>query len=251
VSHIKTGTIAIILIIAIIQMTMPACASTTVEVWENYNVTIEVDSTTTHVTEELTIKNVIDKAVVPGYGYITLSKEQSSNLLGISIPFTEKLQGMEISEVSARLDDGSVITDILVTEEDDITTIRYGFWTPVMPGQSRTIIIEYTTDDIIDKGILFDDITYMIQPSSIPIENAIIEADIDGKHVSYSDSQSMKTDDKIIWTNGDINDNGWELNFEYGTLPLPDLPVKWSQIFFFLMFGIIGIWSYRQWKFKN
>ncbi|WP_445474592.1 hypothetical protein ACT9XH_09450 [Methanococcoides methylutens] len=230
---------------------MPACAGTTVEVWENYNVSIEVDSTTAHVTEELTIKNVIDKSVVPGYGYITLSKEESSDVLGISIPFTEKVQGMEISDVSARLDDGSVITDIMVTEEEEVTTIRYGFWTPVMPGQSRTIVIEYTTDDIVDKGILFDSITYMIQPSSIPIENAMVEADIDGKHVSYSSSPTQKTDDTMIWTMSDIDEDAWELNFEYGSLPLPNLPFKWSQTFFILIFGIIGIWSYRQWKFDK
>ncbi|NPE28033.1 hypothetical protein HNV12_08670 [Methanococcoides sp. SA1] len=232
-------------------MIIPVCASTTVEVWENYNVTIEVDSTTTHVTEELTIKNVIDKSVVPGYGYITLSKEQSSDLLGISIPFTEKVQGMDISDVSARLDDGSVITDILVTEEDEVTTIRYGFWSPVMPRQSKTIIIEYTTDDIVEQGIFFDDITYMIQPSSIPIENARIEAEVDGKYVSYSNYPALNTDDTIIWTESDIDGNTWELNFEYGPLPLPNLPFKWSHTFFILIFGIIAIWSYRQWKFEK
>lgn len=250
-SHIKTGIIVLIFIIAISQMIIPVCASTTVEVWENYNVSIEVDYTTAHVTEELTIKNVIDKSVVPGYGYITLSKEQSSDLLGISIPFTKKVQGMDISDVSARLDDGSTITDILVTEEDNITTIRYGFWTPVIPGQSRTIIIEYTTDDIVEQGVLFDGITYMIQPSSIPIENARIDADVDGKHVSYSNYPALNTDDTVIWTNSDIDDNTWELNFEYGALPLPNLPFKWSQIFLILMFGIICIWTYRQWKFDK
>jgi hypothetical protein len=227
---------------------MPATGETLVEVWEHYNVKLDVNNEDIHVTEELTIKNVIDKTIVPGYGYITLSTESASQVLGIPVPFTKSTKAMEISDVSVRLDDGTVINDVEVSSNENQTTIKYGFWVPVMPRESRTITIEYTTYDIIKKGLVFDEITYSIQPSSIPIENARIEADVNGKHVSYSNYPALNTNDTIIWTKKDIDGNIWELNFEYGPLPLPNLPLKWSQIILIMILGIICIWSYRQWK---
>lgn len=230
------------------QLPSVASAGSAVEVWDHYNVTIRVDSTTSKVTEELTIRNVIDKPVVPGYGYISLCKEQSPTFLGLPLPFEKGIEAMKVRDVSARLDDGSTITDVLVTEEGNCTTVRYGFWVPVMPGECRTVIIEYTTDDIIEKGMLFDHITYTIQPSSIPIESALIRADLEGKHVSYSSSPPESNGDAVSWTQNDLTEGTWKLDFEYSSLPLPRSPLRWAFISWGLMFGIISLWSYRQWK---
>lgn len=233
------------------QLGTVASAGDAVEVWDHYDVTIEVDSTTTRVTEELTIKNVIDKPVVPGYGYISLSKEQSSTVFGLPLPIEGDLMGLKIRDVSARLDDGTRVTDILVTEEERATNVRYGFWTPVMPGECRTIIIEYTTDEIVEKGLLFDHITYTVQPSSIPIKNALIRADLGGnRHVSYSSNPPVSAGNPVTWTQSGLEDGTWQLDFEYSSLPLPRSPVKWANINLGLVFGIICIWSYRQWKVK-
>jgi hypothetical protein len=236
------------LLFLISASSITANGETLVEVWEDYNVTLKVYEDNTHVTEELTIKNVIDKPVVPGYGYISLSSESGSPFLGMSVPFTESVRAMQISDFSARLDDGTVINDVQVFSTDNATIIKYGFWIPIMPGQSRTIILEYATNDIVKKGIIFDEVTYSIQPSSIPIKNAKVEADIDGKHVSYSNFPAKKNGDTTIWTKNDIINDPWKLNFEYGDLPLPDLPFKWSHALMVLIFGIICIWSYIQWK---
>jgi hypothetical protein len=228
-----------------------ANAGTVVEVWDHYNVTIKVDSATARITEELTIKNVIDKPVVPGYGYISLSKEESSGFFGL--PFSSKgaARGLDVRDISVK-QGGSQITDVLVKEEGNVTTIRYGFWTPVMPGESRTIIIEYTTDDIIEKGLLFDHITYTVQPSSIPIENSSIRVDLgDNRHVSYSSYPPESTGDMVTWERSSLKDEAWILDFEYSFLPIPCSPIKWANISWGLMFGIICMWSYRQWKIKK
>lgn len=233
------------------QIATPVNAGTVVEIWDHYNVTIEVDSETTHVREELTIKNIIDKPVVPGYGYISLSKEQISGFPGLPLPIEGGFIGLKIRDVSARLDDGTRVTDILVTEEEGATTVRYGFWTPVMPGECRTIIIEYTTDEIVDKGLLFDHITYTVQPSSIPIKNALIRADLGGnRHVSYSSNPPVSAENPVTWMQSGLEDGTWQLDFEYSSLPLPRSPVKWANISLGLVFGIICLWSYRQWKVK-
>ncbi len=238
----------LMLVSVLLATSIPANGEILVEVWEHYNVTLNVHSESTHVTEELTIRNVIDKTVVPGYGYITLSTESKSRFLGLTIPFTGNTQAMEISDVSAKLDDGTIINDVEVSTTENETTIKYGFWIPIMPGESRTITIEYTTDDIVEDGLVFDQVTYSIQPSSIPIENARMEANIDGKHLSYSNYPALSVDDTIVWTNNNIDNNTWEVNFEYGALPFPKLPFKWSLIFWVMIFGIICLWSYRQWK---
>jgi len=236
----------------VLQLTAVASAGTIVEVWEHYNVTVKVDSSTAHVTEELTIKNVIDKPIVPGYGYLSLSKEESSGFIGLPISSKGITRGLEVRNVSAKMDDGSQIEDVLVREEGNVTTIKYGFWIPVMPGESRKITIEYTTDDIVEKGILFDHITYKVQPSSIPIENARIQADLgEYRHVSYSNCSAEYSSNTVSWERSDLKDGAWKLDFEYSALPLPCLPIKWSNITWSLMFGIICLWSYRQWKVKK
>lgn len=235
-----------------LQVIAVAHAGTVVEVWDHYNVTIKVDSETAHVTEELTIKNVIDKPIVPGFGYISLSKEDMAGFMGL--PFTSKknTMGFEVRDVYVKLDDGSQITDVLVKEEANITTIRYGFWVPVMPGESRTITVQYTTDDIVEKGLFFDHIAYTVQPSSIPIENALIRADLgENRHLLYSSYPTESTNEIVSWKCSSLKDGMWKLDFEYSSLPLPFLPIKWKNISWGLMLGIICLWSYRQWKVKN
>jgi hypothetical protein len=224
-------------------------AEMAVEVWDNYNVTIRADSTTALVTEELTIKNVIDKPLVPGYGYISLSKEQNSIFPGLPISSENKHKAIEVREISASLDDGSKVKDVFVTEENNSTTIRYGFWTPVAPGECRKIIIEYTTDDIIQKGLLFDRITYTVQPSSIPINNARIEVNLgEGKYLSYSNELPAYTNNMVTWVNTNPGAKPWVLDFEYGRLPITRLPLHWTGIIWTLPLGIICLWSYRQWR---
>ncbi|MCQ1535047.1 hypothetical protein FTO70_04965 [Methanosarcina sp. KYL-1] len=237
-------------LLLISQLAAAVSAGDVVEVWDHYNVTIRTDSETARIIEELTIKNVIDKPVVPGYGYISLSRDQGPTYLGLSLPFNkEEPKALKVRDVSARLDDGSLITDVLVTEEEDGTTVRYGFWTPIMPGQSRTIIIEYTSDDIVDKGLLFDRISYTVQPSSIPIENARIQADLGGdRHISYSSVPPASVGDRVTWERSGLKNEAWQLDFEYSALPLPHSPVHWADMSLGLLFGIIGLWSYRQWK---
>lgn len=233
----------------VLQLIAVASAGTIVEVWDHYNVTIKVDTTTAHVSEELTIKNVIDKPIVPGYGYISLSKEESSGFMGLPLISKEGTRGLEVRDVSAKLDDGSKISDVLVKEEGNVTVIRYGFWIPIMPGESRTITIEYTTDDIVETGLLFDHITYKVQSSSIPIKNARIQAELgEDRHISYSSRPPESTSDTVSWECSELKDGAWQLDFEYSALPLPYLPIKWTNISWGLMFGIICMWSYRQWR---
>lgn len=248
---IKTGFKVLLSVFFVLLSVEVISAESVVEVWDHYNVSIRVDSKTAHVTEELSINNIINKPIVPGYGYITLSKEDNSTFMGLPFSSKDNTKGLEIRDVSAKLDDGTRISDVLVEEEPNVTTIKYGLWIPIIPGESRKITIEYTTDDIVEKGLLFDDITYTVQPSSIPIENARIQAQLgDNKHVSYSSQPPISTDDTINWECRDLKDEKYQLDFEYSILPLPRLPLKWANIGWGLIFVIVCFWSYRQWRVK-
>jgi hypothetical protein len=91
-----------------------------------------------------------------------------------------------------------------------------------------------------------------VQPSSIPIENSKIQADLgEGKHISYSSCPPESTSDTVSWEYSNFKDGVWKLDFEYSTLPLPRLPIKWANISWGLMLVVICIWSYRQWKVKK
>lgn len=221
-------------------------AQTVVEVYDHYNVSITLDGDNAHIKETITIQNVISKSIVPGYVDKTLIRSSQNKLFFIPIPgkvdHSVDVENVEVSFGASR------ITDVQVTRTDESTTIRYGLWFPISPGESRTVVLEYDYIDFADPGILFTQ-GYYPMAANIPINNAHIDLDLPtGRHVTYSNARKSTSLDQISWSKESLGTDMWLLKFEYSRIPLPTSPIRWSLLLWIFILTVAVVWSYRYWK---
>lgn len=234
-------------ILLLLSLVTGSCsAQTVVEVFDKFDVKITLNGDSAHIRETITIKNVIDKPIVPGYAYTTLKTSSQKNVMGI--PISGKKTGpVDISNVVVTFD-GNQISDVLVTRTNESTDIRYGLWFPISPGESRTVVVEYDSPGFVDKGILFTQGYYPID-ANIPINGAEITLELpDGSHVTYSNSRPSRSNHIAVWTREHVGTDDWLLKYEYSSIPLPTLPIRWSVMLWIMMLGIVSAWSYSYWK---
>jgi hypothetical protein len=219
---------------------------TVVEVYDHYNVSITLDKDKAHIKETITIKNVISKSIVPGYVDKTLIRSSQNKLLFIPLP-GKKDCSIDVENVVVSFGT-SRITDVQVTQTDKSTTIRYGLWFPISPGESQTVVLEYDYLDFADPGILFTQ-GYYPMAANIPINNAHIDLDLPtGSHVTYSNARKSTSQDLISWSKESLGTDPWLLKFEYSSIPLPTSPIRWSLLLWIFILATAVVWSYRHWK---
>jgi len=212
-----------------------------VEVFKEDKVHLDLGKNT-HVTRTLTIQNMINRSVVPGVITLMLQKETPSKIGPISIPFTTIIKPVNVTNVKARMGDGSAINDIKVIEANDSTVIQYGAWVPIEPYQSLTIILEYDSPDIVENGLLFSTVQYPFTSSSIPVEKAVIEADVNNGHITYSSEKPLVQGDTYVWEKSQLGMDSWGVTLEYSILPLPLLPISGGTLLWGLILLICLIW---------
>ena len=224
-------------------------AQTVVEVFDRYDVKISFESDNVHVKETITIKNVIDRPIVPGYAYTNLKSSSQKEMLGIPLP-GKRTSPVEVTNVAVTFE-GKQITDVLVTQTGNSTNIRYGLWFPIPPGENKTVILEYDSPDLIDHGILFTQGYYPIAVN-IPVNNAQITVELsDGNFVTYSNTRPEKSANRVTWHKDSPGMDHWLLKYEYSKIPFPTSPVRWSLLLWIVILGIAGVWSYQNWKPKK
>ena len=224
-------------------------AQTVVEVYDHYNVSITLDGDDAHITETITIKNIISKSIVPGYADKTLIRASQNKLWFIPLPGRQN-HSVDVENVALSFGT-SRITDVQVTRTDESTNIRYGLWFPISPGESQTVVLEYDYIDFTDPGILFTQGYYPVA-ANIPINNAQIDLNLpDGRYVTYSSAKKSTSEDVISWSKTSLGTDPWLLKFEYSRIPLPTSPVRWSLILWIFILAAAAVWSYRYWKPKK
>jgi hypothetical protein len=206
----------------ILMLTMFTATAQPIKVEEisSYRMDVQV-SDTTHIKSEITLKNLIDKPLVPGIGEIRLQKVHPEKLLFFSIPFTEIREPVEVKNVKAYSGKTNFNTKVEVRE--DYTVIYYEIWHPIEPSGEFTFTIEFDAD-LIEKGILFKTI-------SIPVG-----ADVDIKQLEIN----VNSDWKICYAEPEM-ENSWKASIpanhiafftaEFSLLPLPMLPVRGYLVF--------------------
>lgn len=212
-----------------------------VEVFKEDKIHLDIGDTT-HVTRTLTIQNVIDKPLVPGFITLVLQKQSPQKIGPVTIPFTNTVTPVRVSNVKARLADGTNVTDIRVVEGENATTIQYGAWVPIEPKGTVTVILEYDSPDIVEKGLLFNTVQYPFSSSSIPVEKATVEAKINGGQVTYSSEKPLRSADVYIWEKPGLGMDSWNVALEYSLLPLPLLPFNGSLLFWGLLLLLCLAW---------
>lgn len=244
------------IIVCLLWASLPAFASQPLVVVESFNEdNIHMDiGDITHVTRTLVIQNHIDKPVVPGQITINLQKKSPQSIGPIAIPFTDTVKPLNVTNVKARLGDGTLITDINVTQTENATVIRYGVWAPIEANGTLTVILEYDSRDIVDKGILFNTVGYPFSASNVPTDKAVIEISLNDGHATYFSETPKSTGAAYVWENDDVDTaNPWSVSMEYSMLPLPLLPLSSSMIFWgIILLVCLGwvIWTYTRPKRK-
>jgi hypothetical protein len=240
VTFIKTSFILLILAILLISV-CPAASAYDPEVFRQDKVRLDIGDTV-HVTRTLTIQNVIDKPTVPGYITIMLKKETPMHIGPVSIPFTKQSNPVNVTNVKAKFDDGTAISDVKVTTENGTTIIKYGVWRPISPGESVTVILEYDSGDLIERGLLFNTVNYPFTNSTIPVANAIVEVKLNSGSLTYANENPTTSGDTYVWERTNLGKNPWSVAMEYSILPLPMLPVNGSVLFWGLILLLCLLW---------
>ncbi len=162
-----------------------------VETFKEDKVRLDIGDTT-HVTRTIIIQNKIDKPIVPGMITLVLQKQTPNKIGPVAIPFTSSVRPVNVTNAKARLGDGTVISDVRVSETENSTIIQYGAWVPIDAGKELTVILEYDSPDIVERGLLFSSVQYPFTSSSIPVEKAMVEATMPGT-VTYASESPAST----------------------------------------------------------
>lgn len=245
-SHLKNAIKIFTIILAVYVASIPLAHAVSqplvvVEVFSEDRVHLDIYDTT-HVTRTLVIKNEIDKPIVPGVITLVLQKQSPEKIGPVSIPFTSVVKPLKVMNVTARMGDGAAITDVKVTETENSTIIQYGAWVPIEPKQTLTVILEYDSPDIVEKGLLFSTLQYPFTSSSIPVEKAVVETSIKNGRVTYSSEKPAAYGSTCVWEKSQLGMDSWGVALEYSMLPLPLLPISGGTLLWGLILLICLIW---------
>ncbi|WP_457555069.1 hypothetical protein [Candidatus Pyrohabitans sp.] len=182
----------------------------------NYTLDVKVGEKVA-VKNTITVKNLIGSPIVPGIGEIRLQKRSPTKVLFFSIPFTENPEPVSVNGVRAYTGDGKQIP-VNVTSEGDYTSIRYEIWYPVEPGREFTFVVEYESEELAERGILFSDV-------SIPVGS---DMEIQSINARFHPASGWK----MVYSGrapGRLPAGGIAFyTAEFSPLPLPDVGIRWS-----------------------
>jgi len=214
-----------------------------VEEISNYNMIVDLTKNPAHITNTITIQNIVKYPIVPGIGELRLQKEESKKIIIIPIPSTKEKKPIEIKNLKGYYIIGSqkYPMDVNVTYKDTYTVIEYQIWEPIESGKNITLVIEYDADIVAD-GILFKTVT-------IPVgcDLNIRKFNINFKspyHLTYQepDGKDFQIPKKTLFF----------VKAEFSILPLPKLPT-YGHILFWLSVLVIFviIMVYIELRLKN
>lgn len=232
----RWGVTLVVGVICLTLMTGAAQAQTIdVETISHYDVEVTVGDTV-HQKTVVTLKNIIDKPVVPGIGEFRLQTYSPSQVLFFSIPGSASPKPVTVENLRAITSDGRLLMSH-VTRGDDYTTIRYEIWYPIQPGEELTYILEFDSRDLAQRGVLFTNIAIPVA-SDLPIEDY---------------SVTFLSDQNLVFKDGTSGSLArGEIAFaqaEFSSLPLPEAGFSWSVVLWglVLLAGMAGVvWYVRR-----
>lgn len=184
-------------------------------VFSNYNTNAKItENGKLHVVKELTLKNVGRSPIIPGELHFRMYEKDGKD---------EKASTITGFTASGHYN------DILSVQKYDYasqTELIIDIWEPILPGFIYNFKVEYDVE-FKPKGILFYDLALPEEKTTIPIQNQIYELTIpENKHITYTVGGKV-SDNKVVWNNVDSP------QLEYSILPIPLLPIKGVNVFWF------------------
>ncbi|MDI9609885.1 MAG: hypothetical protein QXQ38_06945 [Archaeoglobaceae archaeon] len=212
-------TILLILLIA-------SASAQKVEEITNLNLTVLVDNKA-HFKYEFTIKNLIDKPLVPGISEMRLQKVEPINFLIVPIPFTEHRSAVKVDNLRAY--SGNMNFKTSFEEKEDYSIIYYEIWYPIEPYSEMRLVLEFDAD-LVDQGILFKSVTVPVG-GDVDIRNINLDIRSDWKtcYIEPKELKSIPAGHLAFIT------------AEFSLLPLPMLPIRGYILFWGFVILVLGI----------
>jgi hypothetical protein len=210
----------LVLAIFMITSTLPVVSSQPVKVEEITNCVIDVNVTNdgVYIKNAVTLKNIIDKPLVPGIGELRLQKATPEKIGIIPIPFTEKRCPVKVENVKAYTSDGRTI-NVRVIYKENYTVIEYQIWYPIEPKEELTFVIEFYSPDMVERGILFKDISFPVG-ADVDIKNIEVNFHSNWNLVYIENTKGAIPAKHMVF-----------FTAEFSILPLPNVGIKWSVTF--------------------
>lgn len=197
-----------------------------VEEITNLNLTALV-SDKVHFRYELTIKNLIDKPLVPGVCEIRLQKVKPIDLFIIPIPFTEERKAVKVENLRAY--SGNMNFKTSFEEKEDFSVIYYEIWYPIEPNGEMQVVLEFDAD-LVERGILFKSVTVPVGGDvDIRNINLDIRSDWNTCYIEPKELKSIPAGHLAFVT------------AEFSLLPLPMLPIRGYILFWGFVILALGI----------
>ncbi|MCS7121997.1 MAG: hypothetical protein NZ895_05300 [Archaeoglobaceae archaeon] len=189
-----------------------------------------------HMRYEMTLKNKIDKPLVPGISEIRLQKVEPTTILIFPIPFGERKQSVEVENLKAYSENINLKTSF--EKFDEYSAIYYELWYPIEPYGERRVVLEFDAD-LVDHGILFKSIT-------IPIGG-----DVDIKKVELN----LTSDWKLCYFEKEIKtvpaNHITFVTAEFSIIPFPILPFRGYLLFWGTVLSLVLVLSLIAKKLKR
>uniref|UniRef100_A0A7J2TKC6 DUF2207 domain-containing protein n=1 Tax=Archaeoglobus fulgidus TaxID=2234 RepID=A0A7J2TKC6_ARCFL len=176
-----------------------------------------------HFKYEITLKNLIDKPLVPGISELRLQKVENLKLLVFPLPLGEKRAGVDIENLRAY--SGNMNFKSYYEKHEEYSSIYYEIWYPIEPLGEKKIVVEFDAD-IVDRGLLFKSITFPV-----------------GSDIDVRDLQiSISSDWNLCYREGEVKSiPANHIAFfaaEFSLLPLPMLPIRGYLFFWGIVFTV-------------
>ncbi len=211
--------------IFLVLLGMPVFADYEVFVFQEYDKTYTVSGDTLTVEMDLVLRNVGNTPVIPGE--ISFRTYEIDG--GSTVP-------SEINEVLAQDNTGEI--DSRVEESDEYSELIVHIWNPILPGFDHPISIEYEID-FSPSGILFNEVVFPIEETTIPIQDSSTEFLMPRRNsVTFAPDAEVTSDSLntiVSW------DRDRDLMLEYTILPLPRMPFRMVSVFWLSILMILGV----------
>ena len=203
-------------------------ASSSVEVFSNYNTFLKINSNNTiEINKSLTLKNVYDVGIVPGQIEFKIGKGTEGSVNKI-----------KLEDIKAYDSFGNEIKT-QVRETNEYSTIILDVFYPLLPGFEYDFNLYYSLS-YESGGIFFKSLQIPLRESTIPIEKGNFRVQLpENYHFTFLSSDGVNSS-----IEGDIatwkikKDLPKEVNFEYSYLPISVGNIKGSY-FFWITINII------------
>ncbi len=194
---------------------------------ENYTISVSLNNDgSAHIIHSFEVVNIATEPIVPGRARLILSQNIQPTNIVVDLAGARKL-----------------ITDEKVQLKDDKVTINYEIWRPLLPGERIKVTIDFDSQDIVKKGIMFSQLDLELSEFDLPVQTiTFLITPPEGKRITYANQKEAVVKEgkaEIVYDKVPAN-RPHAVSIEYSSLPLPLLSFHGYWLWLILLLIPLG-----------